>query len=93
MNLAGWVRRDPLGWHLLHASTLASFQENPPKLRWHLAVVLMTTHTLVASMQVPPLLQLASVLPVHVDTYSIGSFADCKQGKGAETLQPMQPPT
>ena len=24
MNLAGWVRRDPLGWHLLHASNLAS---------------------------------------------------------------------
>ena len=24
MNLTGWVRRDLLGWHLLHASALAS---------------------------------------------------------------------
>ena len=24
INLTGWVRRDPLGWHMLHASTLAS---------------------------------------------------------------------
>ena len=21
INLTGWVRRDPLGWHMLHAST------------------------------------------------------------------------
>ena len=27
MNLTGWVRIDPLGWHLLHANTLAS----PPR--------------------------------------------------------------
>ena len=30
MNLTGWVRRDPLGWHLLHASTLASSPHTHP---------------------------------------------------------------
>ena len=30
INLTGWVRRDPLGWHMLHASTLASSSHAHP---------------------------------------------------------------
>ena len=30
MNLTGWFRRDLLGWHLLHASTLASSLRTHP---------------------------------------------------------------
>ena len=30
INLTGWVRRDPLGWHMLHASTLASSSRAHP---------------------------------------------------------------
>ena len=30
MNLTGWVRSDPLGWHLLHASILASSPRTHP---------------------------------------------------------------
>ena len=30
MNLAVWVRKDPLGWHLLHINTLASSPRTHP---------------------------------------------------------------
>ena len=30
INLSGWVRRDPLEWHMLHASTLASSSRAHP---------------------------------------------------------------
>ena len=30
INLTGWVRRDSLGWHMLHASTLVSSPRTHP---------------------------------------------------------------